>query len=154
MADKRERPEDPLAKMVVVDEEEFRRLPGLIAVYRAGHAQVQGDVPAAMKYAQQVLDLVPEDDHLPRGAATALLGLASWTSGDLETAHRMFAMVWQVCSRPATSLTQSEVQSLWLIYGLRKVDFVRRCIPMSRDCSLRRSRVNLNCGERQICTWE
>ena len=37
-----------------------------------------------MKYAQQVLDLVPEDDHLRRGAAAALLGLASWTSGDLE----------------------------------------------------------------------
>ncbi|WEK54970.1 MAG: LuxR C-terminal-related transcriptional regulator [Candidatus Cohnella colombiensis] len=84
-------PEGALDKMIVVDEMAFRRLPGLIAVYRSGHAQVQGNVPAAMKYAQQVLDLVPEDDHLPRGAATALLGLASWTSGDLETAHRMFS---------------------------------------------------------------
>lgn len=91
MAHKHDLPEDALDKMIVVDEMAFRRLPGLIAVYRSGHAQVQGDVPAAMKYAQQVLDLVPEDDHLPRGAATALLGLASWTSGDLETAHRMFS---------------------------------------------------------------
>ena len=50
-----------------------------------------GDVTGAIKYAQQVLDLVPEDDHLRRGAATALLGLTSWTNGDLETAYRMFA---------------------------------------------------------------
>ncbi|WP_276358195.1 LuxR C-terminal-related transcriptional regulator [Cohnella caldifontis] len=79
------------AEMVVVDEEEFRRLPGLIAVYRAGLALVLGDVPAVMTYARQALDLVPKDDHLPRGAATALLGLASWRNGDLEEARRMFA---------------------------------------------------------------
>lgn len=90
-ADMHERPEATLAEMVVVDEEEFRRLPATIAVYRAGHAQVLGDVPAAMKYAQRVLDLVPEDDHLRRGAAVALLGLAFWTNGDLEAAHRTFA---------------------------------------------------------------
>lgn len=87
----REREQALPAEMVVVDEEEFRRLPGLIAVYRSGLALVLGDVPAATKYARQVLDLVPEDDHLPRGAATALLGLALWRSGDLEEARRMFA---------------------------------------------------------------
>ena len=87
----RDRLEAPLGKMVVVDEEEFRRLPGSIAVFRAGLALVLGDVPATVKYAQLVLDLVPEDDHLPRGSAAALLGLASWRSGDLEEAHRMFA---------------------------------------------------------------
>jgi ATP/maltotriose-dependent transcriptional regulator MalT len=38
-----------------------------------------------------VLDLVPEDDHFRRGAAAALLGLASWTSGDLEAGHRTYA---------------------------------------------------------------
>ena len=90
-ADMRERQEALPAKMVVVDEEEFRRLPGSIAVYRAGLALVRGDVPATVKYARRVLDLVPEDDHLRRGAAAALLGLASWRSGDLEEAHRMFA---------------------------------------------------------------
>ena len=50
-----------------------------------------GDVPDTVKYARQALDLVPEDDHLGRGAAAALLGLASWASGDLEAAHRAFA---------------------------------------------------------------
>src|SRR6266700_1404611 len=81
----------PSAEMIVVDEAEFRRLPGSIAVYRAGLAQALGDVANTMKYARRALDLVPEDDHLGRGSAAALLGLASWASGDLETAHRTYA---------------------------------------------------------------
>lgn len=90
-ADSRERLEAPSAGMVVVDEAAFHGLPGTIALYRAAHAQALGDIPAAMKYARRVLDLVPEDDHLRRGSATALLGLASWTNGDLESAYRTFA---------------------------------------------------------------
>ncbi len=86
-----ERPEVPLAEMVVVDEEEFRRLPGSIALFRAAYAQALGDVSSTMKYARRVLDLAPEDDHIRRGSAVAILGLASWTGGDLESAHRMFA---------------------------------------------------------------
>jgi len=78
-------------RMVVVDEEEFRRLPAAIAIYRAARAQALGDVANTMKYARRVLGLVPEDDHLLRGPAVALLGLASWASGDLEAAHRAFA---------------------------------------------------------------
>ena len=50
-----------------------------------------GDVAGTVRYARRALDLVPEDDHLGRGAAAALLGLASWTSGDLEAAHRSYA---------------------------------------------------------------
>ena len=81
----------PSAEMVVVDEAEFRRLPGSIAVYRAAQAQALGDVANTMKYARRALDLVPEDDHLGRGSAAALLGLASWANGDLEAAHRTYA---------------------------------------------------------------
>jgi LuxR family maltose regulon positive regulatory protein len=81
----------PSAEMVVVDEAEFRRLPAAIAVYRAAQAQALGDVANTMKYARRALDLVPEDDHLGRGSAAALLGLASWASGDLEAAHWMYA---------------------------------------------------------------
>lgn len=79
-----------MADRVVVDQAEFERLPGTIAGYRAACAQVLGDIPAAIRYARQVLDLVPEGDRLRRGAAAALLGLAAWTSGDLETAYRLF----------------------------------------------------------------
>ncbi|MCH8093838.1 MAG: tetratricopeptide repeat protein [Chloroflexi bacterium] len=81
----------PAAEMVVVNEEGFRSLPGMISVVRAHHAQTLGDLPGSVKYARRALDLVPEKDHLGRGAAAAHLGLASWASGDLEAAHRTFA---------------------------------------------------------------
>jgi LuxR family maltose regulon positive regulatory protein len=87
----RARPSAPPAGMVVVDDEEFRRLPGAIAVYRAGLALAQGNVSATVAHARRALDLVPADDHFRRGAAAALLGLASWASGDLEAAHRSYA---------------------------------------------------------------
>jgi len=77
--------------MVVLDEDEFRRLPGTIAIYRAAIALALGDVLETVKNARRALDIVPEEDYLLRGAATGLLGLAYWTSGDLEVAHRTFA---------------------------------------------------------------
>ncbi len=78
-------------RMVVMDEEEFRGLPGWIAIYRAAIALALGDVVNTMKYARRALDLVPEDDHHRRGSATGILGLAYWTSGDLKEAYRMYA---------------------------------------------------------------
>jgi LuxR family maltose regulon positive regulatory protein len=86
-----ERPHDLSAEMVVVNQEEFRRLPGSIAVDRAGIALVLGDLSGTMKYARQALNLIPEEDHLRRGAAAAVLGLAYWTSGELEAGHRAYA---------------------------------------------------------------
>jgi LuxR family maltose regulon positive regulatory protein len=77
--------------MVVVDEEEFRRLPGWIVIYRAASALARGDVAGTMEYARRALDLIPEVDHLGHGAAEGLLGLAYWTNGDLEAANRSYA---------------------------------------------------------------
>ena len=54
-------------------------------------AQALGDVPGTVKYARRALDLLPEEDHLRRGIAAALLGLAYWASGDLEAADRTLA---------------------------------------------------------------
>lgn len=79
------------AGMVVVNEEEFQSLPMRLAIYRAVRAQTQGDVSGTAEHAQRALDLSSEDDIVARGAAAALLGIASWMSGDLETAHRSFA---------------------------------------------------------------
>ena len=90
-ADTSERPEASAVQMVVVNEEELRSLPIKIATIRATHAQALGDVPGTAKYARLARDLSPEEDHYGRGAAAALLGLASWASGDLEAAHRSFA---------------------------------------------------------------
>jgi LuxR family maltose regulon positive regulatory protein len=76
---------------VVVDQEEFRSLPGMIAIYRGGYALAQGHIADTETYARRALAFIAEDDHTWRGAAAALLGLASWTSGDLEAAYRSYA---------------------------------------------------------------
>src|SRR3712207_13717 len=80
-----------MSEMVVVDEEDFRRLPGSVAIYRAGIALVLGDVADTAKYTRRALDLVPQDDHLLCGSAAGRLGLAYWTSGDLEAGHRSYS---------------------------------------------------------------
>jgi len=77
--------------MVVVDTAQARRLPGAIAMYRAALALAQGDVPATTVQAQRAMDLAAEDDHLGRGAAAALLGLAHWTSGELDAAYQSYS---------------------------------------------------------------
>ncbi|MCB0118336.1 MAG: AAA family ATPase [Anaerolineales bacterium] len=78
-------------RMVVVDEEQFRRLSGLIALTRGGQALGRGDMPETVKYAQRVLEFAPEGDHLMLGGAAAQLGLVAWTNGDLDTARQMTA---------------------------------------------------------------
>jgi LuxR family maltose regulon positive regulatory protein len=82
---------DGASRMVVVDEEELRRLPAGVAVHRAGLSLVQGDPAAAVAHARRALDLLEEDHHIGRAAATALIGLASWSTGDLETAREAYA---------------------------------------------------------------
>jgi LuxR family maltose regulon positive regulatory protein len=79
------------AEMVVVDDEEFRRLPALIELYRAALALARGDVPGTVIHAARALELSPEEEHLGRAAAAGLLGLAFWASGDLEAGHSAYA---------------------------------------------------------------
>lgn len=71
-----------------VDEEEFRDLPGAIAIHRAGLARLQGDVGATIAHATAARELMRDDNELGRGSAAALLGLAQWTNGDLQAADR------------------------------------------------------------------
>src|SRR5205823_7366442 len=55
-----------------------------------GHALMSGQVAETIAFARRALELLPEDDQLGRGSAAGLLGLAAWTSGDLEEGHRMY----------------------------------------------------------------
>ena len=82
--------ETPSTAAVVVADGELRRLPGWIAIYRAALAMALGNVASAVASARQALGLVLDDDHLGRGAAAGFLGLAAWTGGDLEAAHRSY----------------------------------------------------------------
>jgi LuxR family maltose regulon positive regulatory protein len=91
IGDTREQPKASAAEMVVVDKEEFRRLPGMIALLRTAQALAKGDMPETAKNAQRVLDLAPRNDYLMLGGAASTLGLAAWASGDLDAAHRMIA---------------------------------------------------------------
>jgi len=81
----------PPGEMVVADEEEYRRLPGAIELYRAAVALVRGDVPGTVRHARRTLDLALTEDHGVRAGAAGFLGLAFWTSGDLEAAHPAWA---------------------------------------------------------------
>jgi LuxR family maltose regulon positive regulatory protein len=81
----------PASSAVVADEVALRRLPGEVAMYRAGYAQIRGDVGGVLTHARRALELADKDDHLGRGAAAALLGLAYWTGAHLTAAHRWYA---------------------------------------------------------------
>ena len=75
-----------------MDQDEFRRLPAELAVHRAGLALLRGDVEDTFTFARRALELVrPDDDPLAHGAASALQGLAAWSTGDLELAHTSYA---------------------------------------------------------------
>lgn len=81
----------PTDKMVVVDKEQFRSLPASIATARAYRSLALGDVPGTVKYAQRALKLTPENDQVRHIQAISLLGLAQYTSGDLQAAERSLA---------------------------------------------------------------
>lgn len=69
---------------------ELRALPVTIALYRAAIAQAQGDLRRTREQADRALELAAPDDHLGRGAAAGMSGLASWASGDLDSGVRAF----------------------------------------------------------------
>jgi len=81
----------PPAEMVVANEEEYRRLPATIELYRAAQALARSEPLGAIRHARRALDLAPEDDHRGRASASGLMGLAFWTSGDLEAGQSAWA---------------------------------------------------------------
>lgn len=83
--------ETPTDEIVVVDEEEFRSLAASIATARAYRSLALGDITSAVIYAQQALKRTPDDDQTRYKQAISLLGLAQYTSGDLEAAERSLA---------------------------------------------------------------
>lgn len=76
--------------VTAVNQAHFRSLSAELATARTYLAQARGDVAATIAHAREVLELVPDDDLLARAPGAALLGLAFWTSGDLEAALRTF----------------------------------------------------------------
>ncbi len=79
------------AELVIADATELSRLPGTLAMLRAGYARVTGDLAGTIANAERALDVAAPDDDLSRGGAASLLGLAYWETGDLDPAYRSFA---------------------------------------------------------------
>ena len=69
---------------------QYKSLPGVLSTARALVSQADGDITLAITHAQQALDFLPKDETLWRGGTIAILGLASWSTGDLETAFESF----------------------------------------------------------------
>ncbi|MGD9705322.1 MAG: LuxR C-terminal-related transcriptional regulator [Acidimicrobiia bacterium] len=77
---------DSAATPIVFDHDEFARLPAHVATYRAALALLAGDTVGTISHATRALALAEPSDHLRRGAAAALTGLAHWSVGDLDQA--------------------------------------------------------------------
>ena len=142
-------------QMVVVDEQAFRRLPALIAVYRAAIALVRGDVAATMAYAQRSLDAGrrrrPSRARSGRRLARARI-LGERRPRGRATARTPIA--WPACGKRATSPTPSVARSPWPTSGSPRAVRVTRCVPTSRPCSWHRHRPARCCAGRPTCTWE
>lgn len=69
------------------DDAGTRSLRGMIAIARAYLLGSRGDADGVATYARQAVDLLPEGEHMWRGAAASLLGILHWGKGDLEVAY-------------------------------------------------------------------
>jgi LuxR family maltose regulon positive regulatory protein len=85
--------------MVVTDEAQFRTLPVKITLARSNHAQVQGDIEGAVKYAELALELSPEEDSYSHAMAAVTLGMAYLSRGDLDGAQRALSVWMNYCQR-------------------------------------------------------
>ena len=77
----------PAAELVVADRAELPRMHATVQMYRAALALVGGDPPGAITRADQAMAAAVDGDNLVTGAAASISGLASWTVGDLASAH-------------------------------------------------------------------
>jgi LuxR family maltose regulon positive regulatory protein len=72
----------------LANEAQLKPLPAMIALIRAYNAQVQGNLATTVKYAEQAIQLIPENDSYRRSQAAITLELTHWASGNLESAIR------------------------------------------------------------------
>ena len=77
----------PHDQLVFHDSDELAGIPAHLEMYRAALALNSGDPAGTIAHADEAASLAQPQDDLARGAASALSGLAAWTTGDLEAAH-------------------------------------------------------------------
>jgi len=103
--------------LLVALPDQFRKLPGWVKIHRAGLALMAGDASSTVERAREAVVELDSDDDLGHGAATALMGLASWRQGDVAAAHaayaetiRRFERVGYVADVLACAVTMAELQ--------------------------------------------
>jgi LuxR family maltose regulon positive regulatory protein len=77
--------------LLVADLADLERLPGWVRIHRAGLSLMVGDVTATIEHGRGAIDELGRDDNLGHAAATALMGIAAWRQGDLESAATAYA---------------------------------------------------------------
>jgi LuxR family maltose regulon positive regulatory protein len=78
----------PSSELLVAEEAELARLPGVVELHRAGLALAAGNPSDTRRHAQLAVERAAPGDHVTRAGAAALSGLASWGAGDLRVAYR------------------------------------------------------------------
>jgi LuxR family maltose regulon positive regulatory protein len=103
--------------LLVASQDEWHRLPGWVKIHRAGLALMAGDVAATMQHAQDAIAVLQPGDDLGHGAATALMGLARWRTGDVAGAEaayaetiRRFELVGHVADILGCAVTLADLQ--------------------------------------------
>jgi LuxR family maltose regulon positive regulatory protein len=103
--------------LLVALPDQFRKLPGWVKIHRAGLALMVGDASATVDRAREALEVLDPDEDLGHGAATALMGLASWRQGDVEAAeaadaetNRRYEHIGNVADVLGCAVTMAELQ--------------------------------------------
>jgi LuxR family maltose regulon positive regulatory protein len=78
---------NPLEDLVIVEAEQFRKLPVRIAMARAFNAQVQNRFADTVKFAEMAQDMAPPDDEFMQAQASAILSFTHWASGELDKVY-------------------------------------------------------------------
>ncbi len=84
-------PSGPPPGMVVMDPEEWERIPGAIELYWSALALLGGDPDESIAHAELAIARAAAEDHLTRAGAAATAGLARWAGGDLDGAHDAYS---------------------------------------------------------------
>ena len=82
----------PPDQVIVLDQDEYQRVPASVETFRAGLALVSGDHRGTIDHANRAVALCARGDDLTTSAAAALSGLASWATGDILSAHHAYTV--------------------------------------------------------------
>ncbi|MPZ97596.1 MAG: helix-turn-helix transcriptional regulator, partial [Propionibacteriales bacterium] len=147
----------PVDDLVVLDHAELSRLPAAVETYRAGLVLVGGDLPGTIEHAEAALAHAADDDHLTRGSASALVGLASWASGDLDAAHQGYCAATENLDRAGhvadvlgCAITLADIEMTQGKLGAAKRTFEHALDLAARDASQLRGAADMHVGLSRV----